>query len=83
MKKIGFFGLLIFWLFCLGLTVNGAMLSPAIAVMQEDFEMIKTGVGTNTVSFGEEDFEELFGASDFTGIKLQSLPDDSDGVLKL
>ena len=59
MKKIGFFGLLIFWLFCLGITVNGAMLSPAISVMQEDFEMIKTGVGTNTVSFGEEDFEAL------------------------
>ena len=83
MKKIGFFGLLIFWLFCLGLMVNGAALSPAIAVMQEDFEMIKTGVGTNTVSFGEEDFEALLGESDFTGIKLQTLPDDSDGVLKL
>ena len=83
MKKIGFFGLLIFWLFCWGLMVNGAALSPAIAVMQEDFEMIKTGVGTNTVSFGEEDFEALLGKSDFTGIKLQTLPDDSDGVLKL
>ena len=42
MKKIGFFGLLIFWVLCLGVTVNGAMLSPAISVMQEDFEMIKT-----------------------------------------
>ena len=83
MKKIGFFGLLIFWLFCFGITVNGAVLSPAITVMQEDFEMIKTGVGTNTVSFGEEDFEALLGASDFTGIKLQSLPSASDGVLKL
>ena len=83
MKKIGFFGLLIFWLFCLGITVNGAMLSPAISVMQEDFAMIKTGVGINTVSFGEEDFEELLGKSDFTGIKLQTLPDTSDGVLKL
>ena len=83
MKKIGFFGLLIFWMLCLGITANGAALSPAITVMQDDFEMIKTGVGTNTVSFGEEDFEALLGASDFTGVKIQSLPDDSDGVLKL
>ena len=83
MKKIGFFGLLIFWVLCLGVTVNGAMLSPAISVMQEDFEMIKTGVGINTVSFGEEDFKDLLGNSDFTGIKVQSLPDESDGVLKL
>ena len=83
MKKIGFFGLLIFWAFCLGIVVNAAMLSPAISVMQEDFEMIKTGVGTNTVSFGEEDFEKLLGDSDFTGIRVQSLPEESDGILKL
>ena len=83
MKKIGFFGLLIFWMLCLGMTVNGAILSPAISVMQEDFEMIKTGVGINTVSFGEEDFSDLLGDSDFTGIKVQSLPDYSDGILKL
>jgi hypothetical protein len=83
MKKIGFFGLLIFWMLCLGITVNGAMLSPAISVMQDDFEMIKTGVGINTVSFGEDDFKELLGDSDFTGIKVQSLPDASDGILKV
>ena len=82
MKKIGFFGLLIFWVLCLGITANGAVLSPAITVMQDDFEMIKTGVGINTVSFGEEDFEALLGTSDFTGIRLQSLPAASDGVLK-
>ncbi|MBR7162153.1 MAG: cadherin-like domain-containing protein, partial [Clostridia bacterium] len=83
MKKIGFFGLLTFWLLCLGVTVNGAVLSPAISVMQDDFEMIKTGVGVNTVSFGEDDFKELLGDSDFTGIKLQALPEASDGILKL
>jgi hypothetical protein len=53
MKKIGFFGLLIFWLLCMGMTVSAAMLSPAITVMQDDFEMVKTGVGTNTVSFSQ------------------------------
>jgi len=83
MKKIGFFGLLIFWLLCMGMTVNAAMLSPAISVMQEDFEMIKTGVGSNTVSFSEEDFVNVLGESAFTGIVIQSLPAPTDGVLKL
>ena len=83
MKKIGFFGLLIFWVLCLGMTVNAAVLSPAISVMQEDFKMVKTGVGMNTVSFGEEDFADVLGESDFTGIEIKTLPDTADGILKL
>ena len=83
MKKIGFFGLLIFWLLCLSMTVNAAMLSPAISVMQEDFEMVKTGVGLNSVSFDEEDFISVLGESDFTGITVTGLPDKTDGMLKL
>lgn len=83
MKKIGFFGLLIFWLLCMGMTVSAAMLSPAITVMQDDFEMVKTGVGTNTVSFSQEDFTKLLGSTSFSGIMIQKLPDPSDGVLKL
>ena len=83
MKKIGFFGLLIFWLLCMGITVSAAPLSPAITVMQEDFEMIKTGVGSNTVSFSQEDFAKLLGDNGFSGIVIQSLPNPSDGVLKL
>ena len=83
MKKIGFFGLLIFWLLCLGMTANAALLSPAISVMQDDFEIIKTGVGINTVSFSREDFTAVVGDANLSGIVIQSLPDPSDGVLKL
>jgi hypothetical protein len=83
MKKIGFFALLIFWLLCMGMTVNAAMLSPAISVMQEDFAMIKTGVGTNTVSFSEKDFSSMLGDSGFSAIAIQDLPAPEDGVLKL
>jgi hypothetical protein len=83
MKKIGFFGLLIFWLLCMGITVSASPLSPAITVMQEDFEMIKTGVGSNTVSFSQEDFEKLLGNNGFSGIVIQSIPNPSDGILKL
>jgi hypothetical protein len=83
MKKIGFFGLLIFWLLCMGVTANAAMLSPAISVIQEDVEMVKTGVGTNTVSFSTEDFASVLGDGDFRGVVIRSLPDPADGVLKL
>ncbi len=83
MKKIGFFGLLIFWLLCMGMTANAALLSPAISVMQDDFEMIKTGVGSNTVSFSREDFTSVLGTAEFSGIVIRNLPDPSDGVLKL
>ena len=83
MKKIGFFGLLIFWIVCLGMTVNAAILSPALSVMQNDFAMVKTGVGLNTVSFNEEDFTSVLGNDTFTAIVIESLPDEKDGVLKL
>ena len=83
MKKIGFFGLCIFWLLCMGMTANAALLSPAISVIQDDFEMIKTGVGTNTVSFSKENFTSVLGDTDFSGIAVQTLPDPADGVLML
>lgn len=45
--------------------------------------MVKTGVGTNTVSFSAEDFTSVLGDGDFRGIVIQSLPDPADGVLQL
>jgi uncharacterized membrane protein YkvI len=45
--------------------------------------MVKTGVGLNSVSFGEEDFTRLLGESAFTGVAITKLPDAADGVLKL
>ncbi len=83
MKKIGFLGLLIFWTLCFGITAEAAVLSPAISVMQEDFTIIKTGVGTNSVSFDEEDFTDVVGQDGFTEITVCALPDPVDGVLKM
>ena len=83
MKKIGFLGLLIFWTLCFGITAQAAVLSPAISILQDDFGMIKTGVGTNSVSFDEEDFTTLIGDDGFTQITVSALPDASDGVLKM
>ena len=83
MKKLGFFGLLIFWTLCFAVTAQAAVLSPAIAVLQDDFEMIKTGVGKNSVSFDEEDFTSLVGHEAFTEITVSVLPDPEKGVLKM
>ncbi len=58
-------------------------LSPALHVLQGEHTVLKTGVGKNTVSFSEEDFQTVFGESEFLGIVITELPALSDGVLKL
>ncbi len=84
MKKVGITFFILCLLLCLSISANAAgLLSPAISVMQEDTVMIKTGVGTNTVSFDAEDFAELLGDEDFLAIEITELPEVSDGVLKL
>jgi hypothetical protein len=83
MKKIGFFGLLIFWTLCFAVTAEAAVLSPAISVLQDDVTVIKTGVGTNSVSFDESDFTDAVGNDAFTEIRITALPDAGDGVLKM
>ncbi len=83
MKKIGFLGLLILFTLCFGITASASLLSPAISVMQEDYCVVKTGVGLNTVSFSAKDFEKMLGETNFTGIEIKTLPSSSDGILKL
>ena len=84
MKKIYFLGLLLSVFLIFPLAVHaGGLLSPAISVLQEDVQMIKTGVGKNTVSFTSADFAEVFGDVAYVGVEIASLPSDADGVLKL
>ena len=84
MKKVGITFFILSILLCFGITASAAgILSPAISVMQEEVGMIKTGVGTNTVSFTAADFENALGSTDFTAVEITSLPAVSDGVLKL
>ena len=84
MKKVGITFFILCMLLCLGVSASAAgLLSPAISVLQEETAMIKTGVGTNSVSFDAEDFTELLGDEDFLAIEITSLPEVSDGVLKL
>ena len=84
MKKVGITFFILSILLCFGITASAAgILSPAISVMQEEVGMIKTGIGTNTVSFTAADFENALGSTDFTAVEITSLPAVSDGVLKL
>ena len=84
MKKICFLGLFSFLFLTIGMNLHAeGLLSPAISVLQEDVQIIKTGVGTNTVSFTAEDFAEAFGDTQLIGVEIKSLPDEADGTLKL
>ena len=57
MKKFCFLGLLALLILFIPISISaGGLLSPAISVLQEEVQIIKTGVGTNTVSFASADF---------------------------
>ena len=84
MKKVGITFFIFCMLLCFGITASAAgILSPAISVLQEESGMIKTGDGTNTVSFEAEDFVDILGSEDLIAIEITALPDVADGVLKL
>lgn len=83
-KKLGILGCVLISLMLFAASVQAAgVLSPAINILQEECVVIKTGVGKNTVTFSEEDFDAVFGESEFLGIVITNLPALSDGVLKL
>ena len=84
MKKFCFLGLLALLILFIPISISaGGLLSPAISVLQEEVQIIKTGVGTNTVSFDPADFSEALGTEHFLGVEIKSLPDEADGTLKL
>lgn len=84
MKKLGIFGCVMAVCGMLMLSVCAVgNLSPAVDILQGECVVLKTGVGSNTVTFSEEDFLSVFGETDFVGIVITELPALSDGVLKL
>ncbi len=84
MKRLGILGWGIAALLAFTVSVHAAeALSPALRVLQEDCTVVKTGVGTNSVSFTREDFLSVFGEDEILGIVVTRLPDADDGVLKL
>ncbi len=59
---------------------TGGMLSPALAVISEEYNMVKSGLISGDIVFTEEDFTKAVGA-EIDSITVTSLPLSSDGVL--
>ena len=59
---------------------TGGMLSPALAVISEEYNMVKSGLISGDIVFSEEDFTKAVGA-EVDSITVTSLPLSSDGVL--
>ncbi|MBQ9747328.1 MAG: hypothetical protein IJV98_00950 [Clostridia bacterium] len=84
MKKLGIFVCCaVLVLLCAVPVCAAGALSPALALLQEECAVCKTGVGVNTVSFCEEDFLAVFGEDDVRGVVITRLPDERDGTLML
>ena len=59
------------------------LVSPGISILEKRTVMIKTGIRGYEIRFDEVDFCNALGTKNIDGIKITSLPEVSDGVLKL
>ena len=73
---IGLFGIT-------GVIAYSADFSPAMSHLREGIVLQKCGLVNCELTFKIEDFERVLGVKKLEGITVQSLPEPSDGVLKL
>ena len=59
---------------------TAAMLSPALAVISEEYTMVKSGLVSGDIVFSQGDFKKAVGA-DFDSVTITSLPLPGDGKL--
>ena len=59
--------------------VCSALLSPGMAVIENDLEFIKSGVINNDIAFTVNDFKNITGADKISSVTVLSLPDPSSG----
>lgn len=59
------------------------IVSPALNVLAKNNTMIKSGLMYSDVYFSEQDFMKCLGIAEIDSITVKSLPDASEGVLKL
>ncbi len=62
---------------------NAELLSPALMVIANNTEMIKSEKNGNKIVFSAEDFAAASGDNDFSLLKIESLPEPSSGALML
>ncbi len=64
-------------------TVERATVSPALSIISNDIEMIKTVRCGGEIRFTSEDFEKLLGCENLDGITVNTLPSKTAGKLML
>lgn len=74
--------ILLVCIFCIT-AYAGAVLSPAVSILQKDTQVIKTCVGGDNVYFEAEDFEKVLNVKKIKELTVVALPDVACGVLKL
>lgn len=82
MKKIIIFTFILIFLLCVGVSAS-SIVSPAIEVIADQNEMIKTGaLQDGIITFDTNDFDTVIGTN-VKSITVSSLPDDNLGKLML
>ncbi len=61
---------------------QGTTLSPGLAVLAQNYELIKGGLIGQPLAFRTTDFTQFFNVRKFSTITLRTLPDPTEGVLK-
>ena len=68
---------------CIATTVCAAVLSPALEVLTAEATVVKTAAPGETVTFSDADFRQALGVTTYPDITILSLPDPTEGILKL
>ncbi len=66
-----------------GFSPEPVAVSPALAVLSGEVEMIKTGLSGSAIRFSPEDFEEALGVEKLASVEILSLPSAVEGKLML
>ncbi len=63
--------------------VANALLSPGMAVIENELELIKSGMANNDITFTAQDFKNVTGANKISSVTVMTLPDSASGSLRL
>jgi S-layer homology domain. len=80
-KKIAFLSLALFMI--LSMSVSANKVTPALDVIANNLNLIKTGLVNNDITFTADDFDRALGVSKVSNITILSLPSVTEGRLML
>lgn len=67
----------------LSVSATSAIVSPALNILAKKNTLIKSGLVYSDIYFSEQDFMKCLGLPSIDSVKVDALPPESDGVLKL